>query len=91
VFATKTTTVAARQVVPAGGDFCGGEERSLGVGARSAHPKLTRRTCLNVANEVSEVSLRRDSKASTTAQSERSGDRHSMSPLRVPPAAPRKP
>ena len=41
VFATKTSAVVARQALPAGGDFWGGEERSLGVGARSAHQKLT--------------------------------------------------
>jgi hypothetical protein len=32
--------VEARQALPAGGDFCGGEQRSLEVGARSAHQRL---------------------------------------------------
>ena len=56
VFATKTTRVVARQALPVGGDFCGGEQRSSGVGARSAPPKLTRRVCLSgvsVANVAS--------------------------------------
>ena len=33
--------VEARQALPAGGDFCGFDPRSLEVGARSAHPQLT--------------------------------------------------
>ncbi len=47
---------ASRQVVPGGGDFGGDEKRSAGVGARSAHPELTRRVCSNAANAVSAVS-----------------------------------
>ena len=37
----------ARQAVPGWGDFWGGEERSIRVGARSALQHLTRRVCLN--------------------------------------------
>ena len=38
-----------RQAAPGRGDFCGDEEHSAGVGARSALRELTRRYCLNVA------------------------------------------
>ena len=38
------------------GNLRGGEERRSGIGARSAHPLLTRRSCLNEANGVSAVS-----------------------------------
>jgi hypothetical protein len=48
--------VASRQAVLGGGDFWGDEKRRPGVGARSAHPQLTRRGCLNEANAVSAVS-----------------------------------
>ena len=41
------TSAAARQAVPGGGDFCGGEERRTSVGARSALRELTRRSCLS--------------------------------------------
>ena len=37
----------SRQRGPGGGAFGGGEKRSGRVGARSAHPKLTRRRCLS--------------------------------------------
>jgi hypothetical protein len=56
VFVGKEQPVAARQAMPGGGDFWGDEQRRPGVGARSAHPHLTRRGCLNGANEVSKVS-----------------------------------
>jgi len=56
VLGSKTKTGAARQAVPGGGDFWGGEEHSPGVGARSAHQHLTRRICLNAANAVRVVS-----------------------------------
>ncbi len=68
-----------------GGDFWGDEQRRLGVGARSAHPKLTRRACLSVANEVSAASSRRDAEPSSTVESARSADRPSMSPRQAPP------
>ena len=46
----KTThATTSRQAAPGRGDFCGDEERSAGVGARSALRELTRRYCLNVA------------------------------------------
>ncbi len=70
-----------------GGDFWGDEQRRLGVGARSAHPKLTRRACLSVANEVSAASSRRDAEPSSTVESARSADRPSMSPRQAPPGA----
>ena len=47
LFPGRTTTGSARQAVPGGGDFCGDEKRSPEVGARSAHPHLTRRGCLS--------------------------------------------
>ena len=56
LFVGKTETAAARQAVPGRGDFWGDEQRRPGVGARSAHRHLTRRGCLNGANEVSKVS-----------------------------------
>ncbi len=80
---------SSRQAVPGGGDFCGGEERSFGVGARSALRKLTRCGCLNGESEANAVS------SAARPQSEhRSGvdtkcDRHSMSSRRIPPAATR--
>ena len=50
VFAANATgATTSRQAAPGRGDFCGDEERSAGVGARSALRDLTRRYCLNVA------------------------------------------
>src|SRR5450755_4880616 len=46
-FAANTASAASRRAVPGGGDFCGDEKRRTGVGARSAHPHLTRRVCSN--------------------------------------------
>jgi hypothetical protein len=89
VFVAGNQKVPARQAVPGGGDFWGDEQRRLGVGARSALPKLTRGVCLSVTNEVSAASSPRDAKPSSAVESERSADRPSMSPRRVPPAAPR--
>ena len=56
VSVAENQTVGARQALPAGGDFCGGAERSLGVGARSAHPHLTRRVCLSRVSEANAAS-----------------------------------
>jgi hypothetical protein len=56
VFWSKTTTGAARQAVPGGGDFCGDEERKRSVGARSALRELTRRSCLSAVSEANEAS-----------------------------------
>ena len=56
VFVAHTSDGSARQAVPGGGDFWGGEERSSEFGARSALRELTRRDCLSaesVANEAS--------------------------------------
>jgi hypothetical protein len=36
VFGENSRATASRQAAPGRGDFCGGEERSAGVGARSA-------------------------------------------------------
>ena len=41
----------SRQRGPGGGDVGSGEKRSGRVGARSAHPRLTRRRCLSAAPE----------------------------------------
>ena len=41
------STPALRQAVPGGGDLCGGEERRVGVGARSALRCLACRSCLS--------------------------------------------
>lgn len=57
LLAANTTTVAARQAVPGGGDFCGGEERKFEVGARSAHQHLTRRHCLSAVSKANAASL----------------------------------
>jgi hypothetical protein len=46
-FLAENRTVGARQGAPGGGDFWGDEQHRPGVGARSAHPKLTRRVCLS--------------------------------------------
>ena len=54
--ATKTTIGAARQAVPGGGDFCGGEKRRPGVGAHSALRDLTRRGCLSAVSAANEAS-----------------------------------
>ena len=56
VLDANTTIGSARQAAPGVGDFCGDEERSPEVGARSALRRLTRRGCLNGANEESVVS-----------------------------------
>ena len=53
---SNSTARGSRRAAPGGGDLCGDEKRRLGVGARSALRQLTRRGCLNGANEVSEVS-----------------------------------
>ena len=49
--------VTERQAVPGGGDFCGGEERRTGVGARSALHQLIRRDCLSVVSAANEASF----------------------------------
>ena len=56
MFATRNTSAAARQAVPGGGDFCGGEERRTSVGARSALRDLTRRSCSSAASEANAAS-----------------------------------
>src|SRR6185436_10237277 len=82
--------VSLRQAVPGGGDFCGGCDAWPGGGRACALRKLTRRTCLNGAPFGARSELcDADPRPSIAAESERSGDRHSMSPCRVPPAATR--
>ena len=49
VFAAKTNPGGSRRAVSGRGDFCGDEERSPGVGARSVLPHLTCRIRLNAA------------------------------------------
>jgi hypothetical protein len=73
---------SSRQRGAAGGDFGGGEKRSGRVGARSAHPKRTRRRCLSAAHAVREASS-----AARPGHEHRSGvghkaDRTRMSPWR---------
>jgi hypothetical protein len=41
---------------PGGGDFWGDEQRRPGVGARGAHPRLTRRGCLSAVSAANEAS-----------------------------------
>ncbi len=57
LFATRTTSVAARRAVPGGGDFCGDEKRRPGVGARSALRELTRRNCLSGVSAANAASF----------------------------------
>jgi hypothetical protein len=56
VLLTRTTSVASRQALPGRGDLCGGEERRPSVGARSAHRRLTRRSCLSVVSAANAAS-----------------------------------
>ena len=53
---TRREARSARQAVPGGGDFCGGEERRSSVGARSALRNLTLRSCLSVESEANAAS-----------------------------------
>jgi hypothetical protein len=62
------------------GAIGGGEQRRAGVGARSAHPPLTRRHCSSTANAVSGASL-----ATRPRTEQRSGV---GPPGRPPPLAP---
>ena len=82
--------VGSRQAVPGGGPFCGGCDARPGGGRACALRQLTRRSCLSGApfgarSEFCDA----DPRPSIAAESERSGDRHSMGPRRVPPAATR--
>ena len=79
---------SSRQAVPGGGDFCGGCDARPGVGRACALRELTRRSCLNgAAFRARSEFCDADPRPSIAAESERSADRHSMSPRRVPPAA----
>ena len=55
-FRQKTNNPLSRESVPGGGDFCGGEERRAGVGARSALRKLTHCGCPSVESEANKAS-----------------------------------
>jgi len=85
--ATPALHRSSRQRGAAGGDFGGGEKRSGRVGARSAHPRQTRRRCLSAAHAVREASS-----AARPGHEHRSGvglqaDRPRMSPWRPPVVA----
>ena len=54
---TRREARSARQAVPGGGDFCGGEERRASVGARSAFRRLTRRNCLSAVSAANAASF----------------------------------
>jgi len=51
------TDGVSRQAVPVGGAVCGGEKRRAAVGARSAHPQLTRRDCLSRVSAANAASF----------------------------------
>lgn len=51
-----TYSSPSRERGPGGGDVGSGEKRSGRVGARSAHPRLTRRRCLSAAAQGREAS-----------------------------------
>ena len=91
-FSPKCPSLASRQAVAVRGDLWVGEERSPWVGARSAHPYLTRRRWLSAANEVSAASSAARPKGEHHSAVGATGDdRPSMSPGRVPPVATRRP
>ena len=48
---------SSRGAVPGRGDFCGGEKRRAGAGARSALQQLTRRDCLTGVSAANEGSF----------------------------------
>jgi hypothetical protein len=50
------STLALRQAAPGGGSLCGGEERSAGVGARSALRPHACRSCLSAVSEANAAS-----------------------------------
>jgi hypothetical protein len=82
----QSADVSARQSVDGRGDFCGGEERSLGSSARSALPLLTRGALF----ERSERSERSELRRATPGEYRSAvgcADRHSMSRRRAPAAA----
>ena len=75
---SNTPAGPARRAAPGRGDFCGDEQRSTGVGARTrALRGLTCRICLSAARSAQRV-MRHDPGASSAVQSARSGDRRSM-------------
>ena len=89
--AASSNAASSRQAVSGGGDFCGGEERSTRVGARSALRNLTHRGCPNGVNEVNKVSSAMRPWCEHRSGVDTKCDRHSMSPRWVPSAATRAP
>jgi len=86
----------SRQRGPAGGDLGSGEKHSGRVGARSAHPRLTRRRCLSVAAKGREASLTarpgREHRSGVGRMADRSRRPHpraAAAKRRVPPMAPK--
>ncbi len=81
-----TNATSSRQAVSGEGDFCGGEERSNRVGARSALRNLTHRGCPNGVNKVSSaMRLWCEHRSAVDTKC----DSRSMSPRRISPAATR--
>jgi hypothetical protein len=70
------------------GAHCGAARSAVLGSARAARfVNILGAACLNAASKASEVSSAPESKASIAAESQRSGDRHAVSPQRAPPAA----
>jgi hypothetical protein len=69
---------------PQGAISVAARSAALGSAREARFQNRLRPACLSVTNEVSEASSGRDPRASTAAESARSADRHSMSPLRAP-------
>ena len=91
VFIDEYLGSAARWAVSDGGDLWGGEKRSDARGSPGPQ-EPDRREAMKQwrVQRRCERHRSRPCDASTTAKSARSADRHSMSPHRVPPAAPRR-
>jgi hypothetical protein len=72
------------------GAHCGAARSAvLGSVSEANFVNILAAACLNVASKASAVSSAAEPKASIAAESERSGDRHAVSPQRAPPAATR--
>jgi hypothetical protein len=70
---------------------CGAASSGLLGSARAARfVNILGAACLNAASKASEVSSAPEPKRSNAAESQRSGDRHAVSPQRVPPDATRE-
>jgi hypothetical protein len=85
-----TNHVGSRQAVPGGGDLWGGCDARSGNGRACALRQLARRSCLNGGALRPAVSSATPFPGRAAQRSRRaSGDRNSVSPRRVPPAATR--